>query len=87
IMAEGNIVRLCDLPREILSRSAIDSSSILVDTDDLSSIERAKVIEVLRRESGNKTRAAKTLGIDRRKLYRLVEKYDIKASEVGAVRS
>jgi DNA-binding NtrC family response regulator len=83
IMAEDNIVRLRDLPREIMSRSATDSPSILVETDDLSSIERAKVIEILRRESGNKTRAAKTLGIDRRKLYRLVEKYDIKAGEVA----
>ncbi|HRX83213.1 MAG TPA: helix-turn-helix domain-containing protein, partial [Pirellulaceae bacterium] len=73
-----------DLPREIMSRSVTDSSAIFSDTDDLSSIERAKVIEVLRRESGNKTRAAKTLGIDRRKLYRLVEKYDIKSSEVAA---
>lgn len=87
IMAEDNLVRLRDLPREIMSRSSTDSPSILTDTDDLSSIERAKVIEVLRRESGNKTRAAKTLGIDRRKLYRLVEKYDIKASEVVAARS
>ncbi len=87
IMAEDNIVRLHDLPREIMSRSASEPTSILVDTDDLSSIERAKVIEVLRRESGNKTRAAKTLGIDRRKLYRLVEKYDIKAAEVVAAHS
>ncbi|MCA9143940.1 MAG: sigma-54-dependent Fis family transcriptional regulator [Planctomycetaceae bacterium] len=84
IMAEDNLVRLRDLPREIMSRSVTDSSAIFSDTDDLSSIERAKVIEVLRRESGNKTRAAKTLGIDRRKLYRLVEKYDIKSSEVAA---
>lgn len=84
IMAEDNVVRLRDLPREIMSRSGTDSAPPPVDTDDLSSIERAKVIEVLRRESGNKTRAAKTLGIDRRKLYRLVEKYDISASEVVA---
>ncbi|MDA1049311.1 MAG: sigma-54 dependent transcriptional regulator [Planctomycetota bacterium] len=87
IMAEGNTVRLRDLPREIMTRSTTDSPTILIETDDLSSIERAKVIEVLRRESGNKTRAAKTLGIDRRKLYRLVEKYDIKANEVVATRS
>ncbi len=30
--------------------------------DDLATIERAKVVEVLRREKGNKTRAARTLG-------------------------
>ncbi|MFM7070355.1 MAG: helix-turn-helix domain-containing protein [Planctomycetota bacterium] len=32
--------------------------------------------------SGNKTRAAKALGIDRRKLYRLVEKYSILTVEI-----
>jgi DNA-binding NtrC family response regulator len=31
---------------------------------------------------GNKTRAAKALGIDRRKLYRLVEKYSIQTAEI-----
>ena len=39
--------------------------------------ERAKIIEILRRENGNKSRAARALGINRRKLYRLVEKYGI----------
>ena len=49
---------------------------------DLASIERGKVVEVLRRMHGNKTRAAKALGIDRRKLYRLVEKYNIQPNEL-----
>jgi DNA-binding NtrC family response regulator len=83
IMAEGDTVRLCDLPRELQVRSCADSHTGLIDSDELSSIERAKVIEVLRREGGNKTRAAKTLGIDRRKLYRLVDKYEIKNSEIA----
>ena len=52
-------------------------------TDDLSYIERAKVVEVLRREKGNKTRAAQSLRIDRRKLYRLIEKYGIQDSELS----
>ena len=42
-------------------------------------IEKSKIVEVLRREGGNKSRAARALGIDRRKLYRLVEKYGIES--------
>ena len=49
--------------------------------DDLSSLERAKIVEVLRRERGNKTRAARAMGIDRRKLYRLIERYAVRTSE------
>jgi len=37
---------------------------------------------VLRREMGNKTRTARALGIERRKLYRLVEKYQIQPAEI-----
>ena len=43
---------------------------------------QAKVVEILRRERGNKTRAARALGIDRRKIYRLVEKYGIQDTEL-----
>jgi len=39
-------------------------------SDDLASIERAHIVEVLRREGGNKARAARALGINRRSLYR-----------------
>ena len=82
IMAETQLVRLRDLPHEIVDGQSSDNRTVLVDTDDLSKIERAKVIEILRREAGNKTRAARKLGIDRRKLYRLVEKYNIQDSEL-----
>ena len=76
ILADDWHIRVQDLPRELVdgARGSIDE---LAQSDDLSSIERAKIIEVLRRENGNKSRAARTLGIDRRKLYRLVEKYSI----------
>ncbi|MGE0759731.1 MAG: sigma-54-dependent transcriptional regulator [Pirellulaceae bacterium] len=88
IMAEGNMVRLKDLPHEVTDQSAPvmeNRAPAVVFTDDLATIERAKVVEVLRRESGNKTRAARALGIDRRKLYRLVEKYDIQSNEFAKI--
>jgi transcriptional regulator of acetoin/glycerol metabolism len=102
IMADDNLVRLRDLPREVVqgrtgehrlagvasvgdeqdgAGGAAGGNPSAGRLDDLSSIERAKVIEVLRRERGNKTRAARALGIDRRKLYRLMEKYEVKTAE------
>jgi transcriptional regulator with PAS, ATPase and Fis domain len=82
IMSEGCTVRLTDLPREICDTSSDVVHTSRCDCDDLASIERAKVLEVLRRENGNKTRAARVLGVDRRKIYRLVEKYTIKNEEI-----
>ncbi len=83
IMSDDNIIHLHDLPYEVTQGpSAVPSPGVA--TDNLSSLERAKVVDVLQRESGNKTRAAKALGIDRRKLYRLLEKYAIQPSEMRA---
>ena len=80
IMADDGILRLGDFPPEVVAHDC--SRSVTLDmADDLSTLARAKIVEVLRREKGNKTRAAKRLGIDRRKLYRLVEKYHISSSE------
>ncbi len=43
----------------------------------LEDLEKSHIIEILRRENGNKARAARILGIHRRKLYRLLERYGI----------
>ena len=82
IMAEGRTLRVRDFPREATEYEPPDPFTGVVDQDNLATIERAKVVEILRREGGNKTRAARALGIDRRKLYRLVEKYEIASAEM-----
>lgn len=51
--------------------------------DELAEIEREHVLAVLKRERGNKSRAAAALGLTRRSLYRLLEKYGIKAEADG----
>jgi DNA-binding NtrC family response regulator len=74
------------LPRELTSKesgdgelpawsqvSQIDADSI----DSLDDLQRAHIVSVLEREHGNKARAARALGIHRRKLYRLLERYGI----------
>ncbi len=45
--------------------------------DALADVERDHIIEVLARAGGNKTRAARMLGLDRRSLYRRLESYGI----------
>lgn len=77
ILADDGLIRLADLPHDIVNSRKTDLPIAEPDTDDLSMIERSKIIEVLKRKGGNKSRAARALGIDRRKLYRLVEKYKI----------
>jgi DNA-binding NtrC family response regulator len=83
ILCDNETIHVKDLPREVVHRSigAPESSDVLT-TDDLSAIQRSKVVEVLRREAGNKSKAARALGIDRRKLYRLLEKYAIADAEL-----
>jgi DNA-binding NtrC family response regulator len=82
IMADGRVLRVRDFPRETTEYQPLDPLEALQRYDDLATLERAKIVEVLRRERGNKTRAARSLGIDRRKLYRLVEKHRIESAEL-----
>jgi DNA-binding NtrC family response regulator len=84
IMADEQMLRVSDFPREAMQGEREHAIRIAHCDDDLASIERAKVVEVLTRERGNKTRAARVLGIDRRKLYRLMEKYHIQETELLA---
>jgi DNA-binding NtrC family response regulator len=92
IMADGQTIRLKDLPKEVSQATVAGQGTGngpgyagavgSIAGDDLASIQRQKIVEVLRRVSCNKSRAAKTLGIDRRKLYRLLEKFSISDAEV-----
>jgi DNA-binding NtrC family response regulator len=83
ILCEKETISVKDLPREVVHSSRdVPEPVDYLTTDDLASIQRSKVVEVLRREAGNKSKAARALGIDRRKLYRLLEKYSIADAEL-----
>ena len=83
ILCDSETIRVQDLPREVVvSTTTPRTSSPIEMIDDLGAIQRSKVVEVLRRESGNKSKAARALGVDRRKLYRLLEKYSITEAEL-----
>jgi transcriptional regulator with PAS, ATPase and Fis domain len=83
ILCDSETIRVRELPREVLVTPNSSPGTVVDLPDDLASIQRSKIVEVLRRESGNKSKAARALGIDRRKLYRLLEKFSISDAEVG----
>ena len=54
-------------------------SGSLKAADTLSDLERDHIIDVLARAGGNKAKAARMLGLDRRSLYRRLEAYAIRS--------
>ena len=87
ILCDSSVIGVSDLPKELTGSSPGGSNSAPapVATDDLAGLERAHIMDVLRRERGNKARAARALGVNRRRLYRLIEKYDIHVERRGIV--
>lgn len=82
ILAADDVIRLRELPQEVIrgEKELSDHTASGADgpmTDNLDSFQRKKILAVLQRESFNKARAARALGITRRKLYRLLEKYEL----------
>jgi DNA-binding NtrC family response regulator len=76
ILAEDNRITLDDLPDNITAK--LPAAAIAGgDPRHLREIERRHVSEILRQEKGNKVQTARVLGISRRALYRLIEKYHL----------
>lgn len=77
ILAEEQTITLDDLP-DILGDASSPHPGAHADNPRLlRDVERRHVQEILREEKGNKVQAAKSLGISRRALYRLIEKYKL----------
>ena len=82
ILAEGSTISLSNLPMEL--RKTVGAETLapqtapvgIGDSIPLESLSRLHITEVLRRNHGNKAKAARELGIARRSLYRILEKWD-----------
>ncbi len=81
VLADNHTITMDDLPVEIVDGSVEVPSRSLPDTARLDEIEKAHIVEILEREKGNKAKAARSLGIHRRKLYRLLERYNLHKPE------
>ena len=83
VLADDHTITVDDLPSEIVDgvpESGMEVRRLTAtktDSSRLDEIEKTHIVEILQRENGNKARAARALGIHRRKLYRLLERYDL----------
>lgn len=83
VMAEDHLISIDDLPSELNGISTEFKSNHTADAanGDLATLEKRHIEEVLQQVNHNKTQAAQVLGIHRRKLYRLLERYGIEGSK------
>ena len=73
-VAKGNVILPSDLPPEVLGGEAPRPSGLIEDRPTLAELERRYIALVLSESGGNKKKAAERLGIDRRTLYRALER-------------
>jgi DNA-binding NtrC family response regulator len=81
ILADDRLVTIDDLPAELVTRGSLTAARPMADieppTERLDDWERSHVIKVLQQARGNKSLAARQLGVHRRTLYRLLERLGI----------
>jgi DNA-binding NtrC family response regulator len=86
LYARGAVITPEDLPEKIRKHDRSDSNRtdpLLEGLPSLEELERRYLIHVLQSVGGSRTRAAEVLGIDRRTLYRMAERYAINLTETA----
>ncbi|MEM9657349.1 MAG: sigma 54-interacting transcriptional regulator, partial [Planctomycetota bacterium] len=83
ILAEDDWVRICNLPPEIVKGASTSHGHQIGADMDLDTVNKLHIADTFKRFGGNKARTARALGIGRRTLYRLLEKYDIEAADAA----
>ena len=77
ILATDDYIRVENLPPEIVNAGRTQPLPTAVGEVDLDTLTKHHVIETYRSHQSNKARTARALGIGRRTLYRLLEKYGV----------
>jgi transcriptional regulator with PAS, ATPase and Fis domain len=80
VLAEEDNIELKNLPAAILEAEetpAVAIASVGNSEVDLDTLNRMHVVDTYEKCDRNKTKTAQALGINRRSLYRLLEKYEI----------
>jgi two-component system response regulator AtoC len=94
VLSDGPLISTADLPPEIGGNGGSAAQSTLERKSEtefhsakqqiIDSFEKDYLVDILRNHSGNVSRAAQSAGINRRTLYRLIDKFEI---DVPALRT
>jgi DNA-binding NtrC family response regulator len=82
VFSRGNRVDVGDLPPTITPLASVLDERPFDDLPTLEEIERRYLLHVLEHVGHNRTRAAEVMGIDRRTLYRMAERFGIPLAEL-----
>jgi transcriptional regulator with PAS, ATPase and Fis domain len=77
VLAESNHIELKNMPSAIVNAEPEQLMAAINSNADLETLNRIHVEQTYQRHHKNKTRTAHALGINRRSLYRLLEKFAI----------
>ena len=81
VFSRGNRIDIGDLPPTVTPRAPVLEKRLFDDLPTLEEIERRYLLHVLEQVGHNRTRAAEVMGIDRRTLYRMAERFGIPLAE------
>jgi len=79
VFSRGRI-EVADLPETVVAAPPLQER-LFADLPSLDELERRYLLHVLSAVGGNRSRAAEALGIDRRTLYRMAERFGIDLKE------
>ena len=81
VTARGGTIDVGDLPEALRARPARLEEPLFAGLPTLDEIEKRYLRHVLGEVKGNRSRAAEVLGIDRRTLYRMAERFGLDLAE------
>jgi DNA-binding NtrC family response regulator len=81
VFSRGVMIEASDLPTAMTEARTAAAPAAVSDMPTLEEVERRYVLQVLETVGGNRKRAAEVLGVDRRTLYRMAERFGIELKE------
>ncbi len=83
LFSRASVIEAADLPAPIRSRGPGLEESLFTDLPSLEELERRYLQHVLKAVEGNRSRAAAVMGVDRRTLYRMAERFGLDLPDVS----